>query len=172
MDSGWQHKIMSTRLTRLLAWVFASGILVAPVGAQSNAPADKPAAAVVPNRYHTHLVSKKAVQYYALFWGVDSLAVKSVESGEIIRFTYRVLDPEKAKALNDKKNEPSLIDPKAGVELVVPALENVGKLRQSSTPQEGKVYWMAFSNKGRHVKPGDHVNVVIGKFRVEGLVVQ
>jgi hypothetical protein len=30
---------------------------------------------------------------------------------------------------------------------------------------------MAFSNKGRHVKQGDHVSVVIGKFRADGLVV-
>lgn len=172
MKRGLQYKMTFTRLTKLLTWVLASGMLVAPVGAQSNAPADKPAVKVVPQRYHTRMVSKKAVQYYAVIWGVDSLAVKSVESGEIIRFTYRVLDAEKAKALNDKKNEPSLIDLGAGVELVVPALENVGKLRQSSTPQVGKVYWMAFSNKGRYVKPGHHVSLVIGKFRADGLVVQ
>jgi hypothetical protein len=30
---------------------------------------------------------------------------------------------------------------------------------------------MAFSNKGRLVKRGDRVNVVIGQFRAEGLVV-
>jgi len=54
---------------------------------------------------------------------------------------------------------------------VVPSLEKVGKLRQSSTPQAGKSYWMAFSNKGRLVKRGDRVNVVIGKFRADGLVV-
>jgi hypothetical protein len=30
---------------------------------------------------------------------------------------------------------------------------------------------MAFSNKGRLVKHGDHVNVVIGPFHAEGLVV-
>jgi hypothetical protein len=105
-------------------------------------------------------------------WGVDSLAVKSAESGEIIRFTYRVLDPEKAKVLNDKKNEPSLIDPRAGVKLVVPQMEKIGKLRQSSTPLAGKVYWMAFSNKGQHVKPGHKVSVEIGQFRADGLVVQ
>jgi hypothetical protein len=82
-----------------------------------------------------------------------------------------VLDAEKAKALNDKKNEPSLIDPAAGVKLVVPALEKVGQLRQSATPEAGKAYWMAFSNKGRRVKRGDHVDVVIGKFQAQGLVV-
>ena len=105
-------------------------------------------------------------------WGVDSLSVKSAESGEMIRFTYRVLDVDKAKALNDKKNEPSLIDPAAGVKLVVPSLEKVGKLRQSSSPEAGKMYWMAFSNKGGFVKPGHRVNVVIGDFHAEGLVVQ
>jgi hypothetical protein len=95
-----------------------------------------------------------------------------VEAGEIVRFSYRVLDANKAQALNDKKAEPSLIDPQAGVSLVVPSVAKVGKLRQSSTPVAGKVYWMAFSNKGRPVKPGHRVNVVIGSFRAEGLVVQ
>ena len=71
------------------------------------------------------------------------------------------------------KAEPQLIDPQAGVKLVVPALENVGLLRQtpSGKPEPGKIYWMAFSNKGRLVKRGDHVNVVIGQFQADGLVV-
>jgi hypothetical protein len=34
-----------------------------------------------------------------------------------------------------------------------------------------KIYWTAFSNKGGFVKPGHSVNVVIGQFRAEGLVV-
>ena len=102
------------------------------------------------------------------------LSVKWTESGEIIRFAYRVLDGDKAQALNDKKSEPSLIDPQAGVKLVVPSLEQVGLLRQTPTgkPEPGKSYWMAFSNKGRHVKRGDRVDVVIGKFRAQGLVVE
>ena len=121
----------------------------------------------VPNRF-----SRRAELHYQLVWGVDSLSVKSVESGEVIRFSFRVLDANKAKMLNDKKFEPSLIDPKAGVKLVVPSLEKVGQLRQSGTPTAGKSYWMAFSNKGRLVKRGDRVNLVIGQFRADGLVVE
>ncbi len=146
-----------------------------PSAAQKTLPAAPPTKAgspVLPQRYRQNRVAAKARQYYALTWGVDSLAVKSVESGEMIRFTYRVLDADKAKVLNDKQNEPSLIDLGAGVKLVVPSLEKVGKLRQSSSPQAGKTYWMAFSNKGGFVKPGHRVNVVIGQFRAEGLVVQ
>ena len=125
-----------------------------------------------PTRYRPSPFSKHAQLHYDLIWGVDSLTLRYAESGEMIRFSYRVLDPAKAKPLNDQHNEPSLIDPKAGVKLVVPSLEKVGKLRQSSSPEAGKMYWMAFSNKGRLVKPGDRVNVVIGKFQANGLVVE
>ena len=128
-------------------------------------------AAKAPSRYRPDRFAGRAGKYYELVWGVDSLGLKTVESGEIIRFTYRILDAEKAKALNDKKSEPFLIDPRAQVKLVVPSMEKVGQLRQSSTPEAGKSYWMAFSNKGRLVKRGDRVNLVIGQFRAEGLVV-
>jgi len=110
--------------------------------------------------------------YYEGVWGVDSLKVKYTESGEILRFSYRIVDPDKAAPLNDKKVEPSLIDPQAGVKLSVPQMEKVGKLRQSSTPIAGQSYWMAFSNSGRRVKPGHRVTVEIGHFRAEGLVVE
>ena len=137
----------------------------------AEAPAPKPSAATTHSRYRPERFSKRAGLYYDLQWGVDSLSAKWTESGEVIRFSYRVLDADKAKALNDKRAEPSLIDARAGVKLVVPSLEKIGQLRQSSTPVAGKSYWMAFSNKGRPVKRGDHVDVVIGKFRAEGLVV-
>jgi hypothetical protein len=109
--------------------------------------------------------------YYATVWGIDSLTVKWAESGELVRFTWRVVDVDRAKALNDKKAEPSLEDPRAGVSLVVPVLEKVGQLRQTAMPETGRSYWVAFSNVGRRVKQGDRVNVVIGAFRADNLVV-
>jgi hypothetical protein len=148
----------------------------------SQAPAAQPAEsgqASVPStptggragRYRPDRFAGRAGTYYKVVWGVDSLAVKWGESGEVIRFTYRVLDADRAQVLNDKKFEPSLIDPQAGVKLVVPSMENVGQLRQSAPPENGKSYWMVFSNKGRLVKRGDHVSLVIGPFRADGLVV-
>jgi hypothetical protein len=163
--------------------LLASSMAAAPAMAQqaAPAPASSPAqatqaptqakSAAKPTRYHPDRFAGRAGSYYKLTWGVDSLAVKWAESGEVIRFGYRVLDADKAKALNEKKSEPSLIDPRAGVKLVVPALENVGQLRQSAPPENGKSYWMVFSNKGRPVKRGDRVNVVIGQFQANGLIV-
>jgi hypothetical protein len=57
------------------------------------------------------------------------------------------------------------------VSLVIPVMEKVGQLRQSQPPEAGRSYWMAFSNKGRPVKRGDRVGVVIGAFHADGLVV-
>jgi hypothetical protein len=171
---GTAHRL--TLLAVFLAGSFAfSGAQSSPQtpqDASKPAPqAAKPAASGTPSRYRPNRFAGRAAEYYRLIWGVDSLSVKWTESGEVIKFTYQILDPDKAKVLNDKKNEPSLIDPRAGVKLVVPSLEKVGQLRQSSTPEAGKTYWMAFSNKGRLVKRGDHVIVVIGRFRADGLVV-
>lgn len=139
-----------------------------PVTSHAAATTTQPATKF---RFQPSRFPRRAALEYGLVWGVDSLAVKSVESGEVIRFSYRVVDSDKAQVLNDKRSEPSLIDPRAGVKLVVPSLEKIGQLRQSETPEPGKSYWMAFSNKGRPVKRGDHVIVVIGTFRADGLVV-
>lgn len=165
------NAIWRTKLT-LLAGVLAGGLLVLSTGAQtaSRVASSKPAPSA-PMHYQPDRFAGRAGKYYALLWGVNSLSVKWTESGEVIRFSYHVVDAEKAKALNDKKAQPVLMDPMAGVQLVVPSLEKVGQLRQSSTPEAGKSYWMAFSNKGRLVKRGDHVDVVIGPFRAQGLVV-
>jgi hypothetical protein len=154
----------------LVAGVLAGGICALQAGAQSATPAGQH---VAPSRYaQPDYLPLRAKMYYQGAWGVDSFRVKYTESGEIIRFSYLVVDPEKAAALNDKKIEPTLIDPQAGVSLVVPELANVGKMRQTSTPKGGMTYWMAFSNSGRPVKRGDRVNVVIGHFRATGLGVE
>jgi hypothetical protein len=160
----------------LVAGVFAGSIFVSPLlgqgPVQAKAPDQvaktaPPSSAISPNNF-----PKRERSYYELFWGVDSIKTKAVESGELIKFSYRVLDADKAKTLNEKTNEPIMFDPAIRAKLVVPSLEKVGQLRQSSTPEAGKTYWMAFSNPGRVVKRGDRVNVVIGEFHIEGLVVE
>ena len=164
-----KKKVPATKML-LLAGVLAGSIFVSRGWAQSPGPAGQPAprSRYVPPDY----LPRRARMYYQGAWGVDSFRVKYTESGEIVRFSYRVVDPEKATALNDKKVEPTLIDPQAGVSLVVPQVSNVGKMRQTSTPKPGMTYWMAFSNVGRRVKRGDRVDVVIGHFRATGLEVE
>jgi hypothetical protein len=132
-------------------------------------PAAKPRSA--PSHYAPDRFSGRAGMYYQLVWGIDAISVKLVESGELVRFSYRVLDPAKASVLNDKQNTATLNDPQAGVSLVVPTMEKIGQLRQSAPPEAGRSYWMTFSNKGRPVARGHRVDVVIGPFKASNLVV-
>jgi len=152
----------------ILGYSMFTPLFAAPQGA----PAKAAPATGAPSHYQPNRLPRRAAAYYGVVWGVDLLSVKAVESGELIRFNYRVLDADKAKALNDKKTDPFLISSAAHAKLVVPSLEKVGQLRQSSTPIAGKTYWMAFSNPGRIVRRGDRVDVVVGQFRAEGLVVE
>ena len=175
--------LLQRGLGMLFAAVLASSIVVSAALAQSagseksstGTPPPTSTSGISTRRHASHPpadLPPSARMFYQIMWGVDSLGVKSVESGQMIRFSYRVIDVEKAKGLNDKKATPYLIDEKARVKLVVPSMEKVGQLRQSSTPEAGKSYWMVFSNKGNFVKRGNRVSVVIGRFRVDGLVVQ
>jgi hypothetical protein len=164
----------STRKLMLLAGILVGGILVLPGRAQSPAvPAVKSAAAATPYRNQPDRIANREAAYFEAVWGIAAPNVKAVESGVILRFSYRVLDPEKARPLNDKKLNPVLESPERRVRLVVPSLEKVGQLRQA--PQNidaGKSYWMAFSNAGRVIKPGDRVDIVIGNFHARGLLVE
>ena len=146
------------------------------VPAQAGAPAQPGASTGRPGPVwqgsQMNRLSRRAEMYYEGVWGVGELRVKAAESGELIRFNYRVLDPAKATPLNDKKAEPELYDAEAGVKLTVPQMEKVGKLRQESTPKAGMTYWMAFSNPTRTVKRGHRVDVVIGSFHATNLIVE
>lgn len=159
----------------LFATVLAGSLVASKTFSQSSQSTQKPASPSSTSAKSSGLstfVPRQAQMYYLGLWGIDSLRVKYTESGEMVRFTYRVVDPVKAAPLNNGKAEPYLYDAQAGVKLVVPQMEKIGKLRQSSTPIEGKSYWMAFSNVGRRVRPGDRVSIEIGPFRAMNLVVE
>jgi hypothetical protein len=116
--------------------------------------------------------STRGTMMYRRLWGVDNMVVRETASGFMLRFSYRVVDANKAKVLNDKKNTPYLIDETTGIKMEVPTMEKVGQLRQVATPEDGREYWMVFSNRGLSVKPGKRVDIVIGNFRINGLVVE
>jgi hypothetical protein len=111
-------------------------------------------------------------RYFQRNLGVDILGVQRVASGEMLAFRYVVLDPEKAKGFNDKRNTAYLIDEKSGARLTVPQMEKVGALRTTTAPQESRMYWMVFANTNRVVNVGSKVDVVIGDIRVNGLTVE
>lgn len=140
---------------------------------QTQAPA-APAANGVnkTSPYHGMKQSEKARAYYPAAWGVDHLRASYTSSGNLIRFSYRVVEPKLAKALGDHESTPYLYAPRSHAMLQIPTMEKIGQLRQLNTAEADKEYWMVFSNKGNPVRRGDRVNVIIGKFHADGLLVE
>lgn len=177
VSNSWQaHRPGLRQLARIAGSFILLPIMLQAQTTPPAAPAGKPAPAAqrtaAPVSYRLDTLPRRAREYYSVAWGIDSLNVREAESGELIRFSWHVIDPDRAKPLNDKKIEPELIDFQAGVKLVVPQVEFVGPLRQINPPEAGRDSWIAFSNMGRRVKPGDRVTIVVGQFHVDGLLVE
>jgi hypothetical protein len=167
MDTGFRAARLAAILaaTLLLPAMVSAGSPPKQTKRTSTAAVNKPP----PHRPATH--DEHATRYYMAAWGVDRMRVSRVASGTLIRFTYRVSDPVQAAALRDKAATPVLYAPRAHAQLSVPIMEKIGPLRQTGALEAGREYWIAFSNKGNLVRPGDRVNVSVGRFHAEGLLV-
>lgn len=104
-------------------------------------------------------------------WGIEPMYVRQTAAGYMLEFRYKVLDAEKAKPLFERRTKPLLTHAESGTKLIVPTPAKTGALRNSNPPLAGHTYWMYFANPGKLVKPGEHVNIEIGDFRLEGAVV-
>ena len=109
---------------------------------------------------------------YVSRWGIDGLRVRATDAGALIRFSYMVVDAERAKALNDKRTTPAMICQRARVVLQVPVADQGAPQRQPAPPEAGREFAIEFSNKGNFVKPGDRVDILIGSFHADSLVVE
>jgi hypothetical protein len=105
-------------------------------------------------------------------WGIQILGIRRTAGGFMLDFRYRVTDAEKASPLFRRQDKPYLIAQETGARLLVPSPPKTGPLRTSDPPEEGRIYWMFFSNPGRFVPRGARVTVVIGGFRAENLTVE
>jgi len=115
--------------------------------------------------------SSRAMTYLKRTWGIEILFVREASSGYMLEFRYKVIDAEKAAPLFERQTKPILTDVKTGAKMVVPTPAKTGALRNSNTPVDGRTYWMFFANPGKLVQVGDAVDIEIGKFLVEGLIV-
>lgn len=146
---------------------------------QAGAP-DKPGASVpgvAPQTAHSTEASPSAWHqrydnYFRKNWGVEILGVRTLSSGWMLEFKYRILDADKAALLNEKRAKAFVIDEATDIRLSVPAMENIGELRQAPRPEEGRIYYIMFGNPNQLVKRGGRVDVVVGRFRADGIFVE
>jgi hypothetical protein len=148
-----------------------SALLIVAVLAAGGAHAE-PAAAGVDPRDAAHAWRVHRGPYFESTWGIDIVGVKLVSSGWMLQFKYRVTDPEKAKGLLGDHAKPYLADEASGAKLAVPAMENVGELRQATVPEEGRTYFIIFGNANKIVRRGNRVSIEIGSFLADELIVE
>jgi hypothetical protein len=136
----------------------------------SQAPAAASSAAAPAKKRVPH--SQREELYFARRYGIGQLRMRSIAEGASLEFRCQVLDAVKAKALNDNRIAPVMIERKTGAKLSVVNTENNGKPLQRTLPEAGQEYWMVFGNRGRVVKPGNMVDLVIGTVHISGLIVE
>jgi hypothetical protein len=156
------------KITKPLAGLLAGGLVLASALAQSTTGTTLPGAQAPKSAAEWRI---RQSLYYKRNWGVEIIGVKPVSSGYMLSFKYRVLDPEKAKLLNDRQTRAFLRDEATGNVLSVPAMENVGELRTGAAPIADRTYFMIFGNPGKLVTSGSRVSVVAGAMHVDGLIV-
>jgi hypothetical protein len=64
-------------------------------------------------------------------WGVKIESLRTSAAGNLLDFRYRIIDPEKASYLVDRRNKAYMIDQASGRVLSVPTTAKVGPLRQT-----------------------------------------
>ncbi|KGJ91581.1 hypothetical protein [Thalassotalea sp. ND16A] len=169
-NSRWSKGRRTGFLMGGLALVVAFG-LVATTQAQekkANVAVDtpEPKVAIAPVRHPRERTFMKRR------WGVEVMYVRRTAAGYMLEFRYKVLDAEKSRPLFERQSKPVLTHTETGAKLIVPTPAKTGALRNSNSPIAGNTYWMFFANPGKLVQRGEHVDIEIGKFLVEGLAVK
>jgi hypothetical protein len=152
--------VAKSRLTPLLMLL----ALVAGTGCSRRGPAT-----------HDALRLPNPVDEIRNSWGVEIVGVRRSAANSILDFRYRIVDPEKALPLVDRRIDPMLIDQATGLEIEVPSTPKIGPMRQTTKygpPKKDRTYFIFFTNPGRRIQAGDEITVEIGEFRVENLVVE
>lgn len=106
--------------------------------------------------------------------GIRLEGLRLSAAGYMLDFRYRVLDPDKAAVLLDRKIRPYLLDEATGAQLGVPDTAKLGQLRTTGRNKavSDRDYFIMFANPGRYVQAGSRMTLVMGDARIENLVVE
>jgi hypothetical protein len=105
-------------------------------------------------------------------WGVQPKTIRLTGAGQFLDFRYKIIDPEKAAPVVDRKNKAYLLDQESGKVLPVPVTK-IGPMRATTREaKQNREYFVLFGNVNKEIKKGDKVTVVIGEFRAENMVVE
>jgi hypothetical protein len=148
-----------------------------PRGAEPAAAAAAAAAPAVPRAAHpaptitpAHASPGSGVLLEDL--GVRVQGLKLTADGYVVDLRYRVLDPDKARPLLDRKVRPVLVDESTGKRYYVPSPPIVGSLRQTARNKvihTDRNYFILFANPDRQLQAGSLVTLHVGDRKADQL---
>ncbi len=158
------HKTASRRAVPRLTFAALAAICLAACAGTATKSAEAPAAT-------TAIAASASEQQNPL--GIHVTGLRLSAGGFMIDLRYRVVDPELAKGLLDKKVPAYLVDETSGARIGVPSTSKLGRLRQGAHAdiRTDRDYAMLFGNPGRYLKPGAAVTLVAGDIEVPHLIV-
>lgn len=101
-------------------------------------------------------------------WGIVISSVRLTAGGTSLDVRYKILDDQKASGMHKLQGQTYLLDQSTGRNLTSRAQVQPLVTQEMN---EGKTYFMMFPNRGRSVRSGDVLTLVIGGTRAENLVV-
>jgi hypothetical protein len=105
-------------------------------------------------------------------WGIRILHLRLVAENHLLDLRFQVINHEKAATIMSRKHSAYLVDQRTGKALPVPITKS-GAMRQTTLkPENGREYFMYFSNPGGLVKPGDLMTLAIGDIRIKNIPVE
>jgi hypothetical protein len=104
-------------------------------------------------------------------YGIEVVALHLTAGNHMVDLRYKIVDPQKAKAITTKEVRPYLVD-SAGRRYFTPSAPKIGQLRNTGAPQAGRTYFALFANPGGALQRGAKVNVVIGDYYSKNLAIQ
>ena len=105
-------------------------------------------------------------------FGVEFVSARLAAANYMINLKYKVIDPEKAAPLHNRKIDPYVVLERDGSRFAVPVTQKLGAIRSSPKfAKAGKNYFFFIGNPGGYIKSGDLITVVIGDFKLEHIAV-
>lgn len=167
MDSAYRSMFATKTAIRIAVVILVTTLVIPAARAAAGGASITPrgGAAVA----HSSAAGREAAQQKL---GIEVVALRLSEGGNVIDLRYKVLDPSKAHACLSSHARPYLQDPTTGAKLSVPDMPYVGALRQTAVePLAGKTYFIIFWNPRRLIKEGRKLNLVVGNQTIPDLVI-
>ena len=106
-------------------------------------------------------------------WGIKPVHARVTADGYMIEFRYKVIDPDKAVIMSDRKDFPSMLSMKSKARLAVPYFPTVGYVKSNRKfLHKDRNYSALFSNENRHLLRGDQVKIQVKDQISEALTLQ